>query len=207
MRSNKILACLIIGLLLACNITLLCVVRNNKAASNSSIAALYPYCAKYEVLRSNAEDVIKYSGRKIEDYEMSDEDGNGCRLSSLLGNNLENLAVLRISDRYCNSCVKYAAGLLSKLRKADILACLTGFQNPSRLGSELQFLNVTACKAYNIPFMETPIDYAGFPYLMVLDKDLKIEYCYFPHKGNEEIDLENINMIIDCYAKKYGTVE
>ena len=49
-------------------------------------------------------------------------------------------------------------------------------------------------------------DKVGYPYLMVLNKNLEIEYCYFPTKGYEEIDIDNLKMIIDCYAKKYKTL-
>ncbi|MDD6003539.1 MAG: hypothetical protein PUC50_15225 [Bacteroidales bacterium] len=67
-------------------------------------------------------------------------------------------------------------------------------------------IGIDANQVFNVLSLNVPIDNAGFPYFMVLNKNLEIEYCYFPTKGYETTDIENLNMILDCYAKKYETL-
>ena len=203
--KDKILY-LIVGVLLVCDIMLLYVIRQNKIESDSSMEILYPYAQKYTILRRNAEHFIKYSNSIVKDMEILGRNDVLRKLSTLFADGEDHLFLLRISDRYCNSCVKYFLDIFKskQLNSGIDFVFLTGFQNSKHFHDELQSLESGSWTVYNIPFIENPIDYEGFPYFMVLNKDLMIEYCYFPSKGSDCIDIENINMIIDCYAKKYN---
>lgn len=198
----KLKASYIIILLIVCNLILLYTIHRDRIKAETSLNVLYPYAQKFSFLENNIKHNIKYSSYYIKDTIIEDS----IKLSGLFSENKKALFILRLSERYCNSCVKYSLNIMDSIRHNSELPIIyfTGFQNKHRLNFELEDLNLEDKKCYNIPFIETPIDYEGFPYLMVLNKDLMIEYCYFPSKGSDDIDIENINMIIDCYAKKYN---
>ncbi|MBQ1697281.1 MAG: hypothetical protein II075_05320, partial [Bacteroidales bacterium] len=159
-------------------------------------------------LKANIVTNIKFVSRCIPDIEVSNRQNKTKRLSELFCNDSKPLFILRITDRYCNSCVKYFVDLFANERLNDALkfVYLTGFQNQNRVGLEAEELNIKNDMLYNVPFLDVPIDNLGYPYLMVLNKNLEIEYCYFPTRDHEQIDLENLKMIIDCYVKKYETL-
>ena len=205
MKNKKRITYVAIAILVMCNIFLLYSIRKVQAESSSSIAALYPYAQKFTVLQANISTNIKYSARIIEVIEMFDKNNQPIKISSLFSDNGEPLFILRISDRYCNSCVKYFVNLFknNKLNNDIQFIYLTGFQNKNRVIYEAKEFEIDETDFYNVPFLNVPIDNAGYPYLIVVGKDLKFEYCYFPTKDHDDIDIENLNMIIECYAKKY----
>lgn len=208
MKSKKTLTCAIIVLLVICNVYLLYSIHKLKTESDNAIAILYPYAEKHTSLKANIVTNIKFVSRCIPDIEVSNRQNKTKRLSELFCNDSKPLFILRITDRYCNSCVKYFVDLFANERLNDALkfVYLTGFQNQNRVGLEAEELNIKNDMLYNVPFLDVPIDNLGYPYLMVLNKNLEIEYCYFPTRDHEQIDLENLKMIIDCYVKKYETL-
>ena len=208
MKSKKIMTCAIIVLLAICNVYLLYSMHKLRIESDNAIAILYPYAEKHTSLKANIETNIRFVPRNIQDVEVSDRQNNTKRLSELFCNDGKPLFVLRITDRYCNSCVKYFVDLFAneRLNEALKFVYLTGFQNQNRVDFETKELNIETDDLYNVPFLDVPIDNMGYPYFMVLNKDLQIEYCYFPTKDHNVIDRENLKMIIDCYAKKYETM-
>ena len=205
MKSKRIMVYGIVGLLIIGNIYLMYSMRKMKTDSDNAIAILYPYAEKFTSLKSNIETNLRFIPRYIKDVVVSDRQNKTKMLSELFCNDDKPLFVLRITDRYCNSCVKYFVDLFAKKQFDEGLNIifLTGFQNPNRVDFEAKELNISSDELYNVPFLDVPIDNLGFPYLMVLNKELEIEYCYFPTKDHEEIDIENLNMIFDCYAKKF----
>lgn len=208
MKKSKILVCSIIAMLLICNVVLLFAINRVKADNDRTTAALYPYIQKYSFLQSNIEENIRFSSNKIECLDVWDKNNQKTKLSSLFSDDSKPLFILRIADRYCNSCVKYFVNLFSneKISKDIKFVYLTGFQNQSHVMYDAKALGIDGKELYNVQFLDVPIDNVGFPYVMVLGKDLTIQYCYFPTKGYENIDIENINMILDCYEKKYRII-
>ena len=205
MKKNKVVIYSVTVLLGLCNVMQLFSIQKIKAEKDNTTATLYPYVEKYSFLQSNIESIVEYSANKIADVSVCDKDKHKTSLSQLFDDSKKPLFILRISDRYCNSCVKSFVNLFSneKINKGFKFIYLTGFNNPSRIAYNAKELGIDENELYNVQFLDVPIDNAGFPYMMVLGKDLTIKYCYFPTKGYDAIDIENINMILDCYAKKY----
>ncbi|MBO7598480.1 MAG: hypothetical protein J6T70_15695 [Bacteroidales bacterium] len=205
MKKNKIVIYSVIVLLVLCNVMQLFSIQKIKTEKENTTATLYPYVEKYSFLQSNIESIIEYSARKIADVSVCDKDKRETSLSQLFDDSKKPLFILRISERYCNSCVESFVNLFAngKINKDFKFIYLTGFNNPSRIAYNAKELGIDENELYNVQFLDAPIDNAGFPYMMVLDKDLTIKYCYFPVKGYDAIDIENINMILDCYAKIY----
>ena len=205
MKKNKIVIYSVIVLLVLCNVMQLFSIQKIKAEKDNTTATLYPYVEKYSFLQSNIESIVEYSARKVADVGVCDKDKRETSLSQLFDDSKKPLFILRISDRYCNSCVKSFVNLFAneKISKNFKFIYLTGFDNPSRIAYNAKELGIDEKELYNVQSLDVPIDNVGFPYMMVLGKDLTIKYCYFPTKGYDAIDIENINMILDCYAKIY----
>lgn len=203
-RKNTILY-LVIATFAICNLVQLFSIKKFKVEKDNAVATLYPYAQKHSFLQSNIEANIEYAAKKIEDVGICDRAKRENTLNNLFNGNNRPLFILRITDRYCTSCVRYFVNLFANKRLHNDIKFmyLTGFQNQSRISYEAKELGIDSLELYNVPFLDVPIDNVGYPYLMVLNKNLVIEYCYFPTKGYEDIDIENLNMIIDCYAKKY----
>lgn len=208
MKRRNIILYTIIAVLLVCNIISFFTSYNVRQERNSSIATLYPYVQKYTFLKDNIKANIRYASKLLEDSEVTDLHKRSQKLSELFKAGEDRLFLLRISDRYCNSCVEYCVNLFTndRLRSKFRLCYLTGFQNVGRVDFETKMIGIDANQVFNVLSLNVPIDNAGFPYFMVLNKNLEIEYCYFPTKGYETTDIENLNMILDCYAKKYETL-
>ena len=208
MKRNSVISFATIAVLLICNIILMFASNKLKLECDRSTAALYPYVQKYAFLKDNIEANIQYSTQCIEDTDVTDNQKRVQKLSELFNAEDDMLFILRISDRYCNSCVEYFVDLFvhNDFHSKQRFCYLTGFQNDARVEFDTKKLGISTNDVYNVPFLNVPIDYAGFPYLMVLNKKLEVEYCYFPTKGYNAIDIENLDMIINFYAKKYETM-
>ena len=204
MKKSKILVYSVIAMLLIFNAVLLFAINKVKSEKDRTTATLYPYVQKYSLLQSNVEENIEYASKKIEDCELLDKNNQKVALRDLFAENKKKLFILRITDRYCNSCVKYFVDLFGGERFNQNIKFIyfTGLEHQSRVMYNAKQLGIDGSELYNVQFLNVPIDNAGFPYMMVLSNDLTIQYCYFPTKGYEAIDIENINMILDCYAQK-----
>ena len=205
MKRKSLLIYSVIAVLVLCNVVQLFSVQRIKAEKEKVTATLYPYVEKYSFLQSNIESIIHYSAKTIADVSVCDKDKRETSLSQLFDDSKKPLFILRISERYCNSCVESFVNLFSneKINKGFKFIYLTGFTNNSHIMHHAKELGIDEKELYNVQFLDVPIDNAGFPYMIVLGKDLMIKYCYFPTKGYDAIDIENINMILDSYAKIY----
>lgn len=205
MKKNSYLY-IIIGILLVCNIISIASIINIKKSATASISVLYPYAKKYEILKSNLKNNFEFGGYKINPIQICTKDNLQVGLDRLVSDTMGFGIVLRTSERNCHTCVDYAVKLISspRVRKDVSISYLFGYKRNNYFASKAEEYGLLDSMVYNYPDLEIPIDYEGFPYLMILNKDLMIEYCYFPSKGSDDIDIENINMIIDCYAKKYN---
>jgi len=199
--NNKILIS-IISLLAILNVCLIVNAVQNRERSNRTINALLPYPSKYSILKSNIMDCVEYNNTNVTDCFLENSNEQ-IKLSELIGKYQGKIMILRTNDKCCNSCKENAYKLFTKLQTGKCqIVCILGERNNTLSSEVIKELNLSDTNSYNCTSLATPMDNTGFPYFMILDTNLNINYCYFPTKGYEEFDIENINMIIDCYSRK-----
>ena len=146
---------------------------------------------------------LDFSQNKFFDIPVFDKTKSEKKISDLFANGDSVLFVVRISDRFCHSCVESCVGLFNsgKIVSPFKIVYFVEIDNFSKFEKEAKDLGIFDKNVYKVDFLESKIDAVGFPYLMVLNKDLSIKYCYFPRKEHEQIDIEYLNLFFDCFTK------
>lgn len=205
MKKSISLLYIAIFILLIVNVVVLYFFHRYKITSEMSISVVLPYVQKYSFLKSDLEHNVEFVGDTVNDFDIRDLYGNQSSLGNLFPENQNLLVIARFSERYCSSCVKYMCDILRKIgNNVDIpLVYMFGYSKHSVFVNSVNEFDVSDEIVYNCSDFDTAIDYAGFPYLLFLDRNLNILRCYFPTKDAEQLDIENINLLFKSFETKY----
>ena len=202
--KKKLISLIAIILILAiCNIVLIFLMQRQKNDAYVMVATLYPYTQKAICLEENLKYNIKFAQTKICDFAIIDKAKSEKKISDLFANCDSVLFVVRISDRFCHSCVESCVKLFDSdsLKSTFKFVYFIETDNFTKYEKEAKDLGIIDKDVYKVDFLESRIETVRFPYLMVMNKDLSIRYCYFPRKGYEHIDIEYLNIVFDIFAK------
>lgn len=204
MKNKSILLITLIVILAICNIVLIFLMQRQKNDANVMLAALYPFTQKTICLEENLKHNIKFAQTKISDFTIIDKAKSEKKISDLFANGDSVLFVIRISDRFCHSCVESCVKLFDSdsLKSSFKFVYFIETDNFTKYEKEAKDLGIIDKDAYKVDFLESRIETVGFPYLMVLNKDLTIEYCYFPRKDKVPLDIEYLNLVFENYKLK-----
>ena len=203
MKNNRYFLISIIVILVICNVVLLYLMQKQKNDTNAMLTTLYPYTQKALCLENNLKMNLEFAQSKITDISVSDITKSEKKISDLFANGDTTLFVVRISDRFCHSCVESCVGLFNsgKIVSPYKIVYFVEIDNFIKFEKEAKDLHILDKNVYKVDFLESNIDAVGFPYLMVLNKDLSIKYCYFPRKEHEKIDIEYLKVVFDGFEK------
>ena len=206
---KKIITISIIVVLTICNLVLLIGIGKINRESRNAMNVVVPYVEKYQSLRSNMEKNIRLCSFSIKGTDIYDSTKTAVMIENIFNHNQQVVFIVRTSHRFCKSCIDYCINLFKsdKIRKDFQFVFVLGSRTNNLFKNEIENYNLQKHQVFNCDEIPSRIDYEGFPYLMVVNRDLTIEYCYFPTKGEDKTDIENINMIIDCFSKKYINYE
>lgn len=114
-----------------------------------------------------------------------------------------NILICRYSDRMCHQCVEHTMSVFTdnkdslKIQNIVFLA-----DNPNRRNLKLNFseYGLQGCKIFNCQNLGICADSADFPYILVVDKDLRVLSVYFPTKSTHgtDYDYKHVKMMYDC---------
>ena len=116
LSTKNIVISFAIILLVACNIILFYTSHKTEVEFEKSVAGLYPYVQRCTFLEETMDANIHYAKRRIDDVEVTDRSGQKKMLSQCFDDSGKPLFVVRVSDRYCNSSVKYCLDLFDDQR-------------------------------------------------------------------------------------------
>lgn len=118
-----------------------------------------------------------------------------------------NFLVCRYSDRMCRECVEHTISVFTdNLDSLDRNKIVFLAENSSR---RVLKLNVTEfglqnCRVLNCANLGINAEGAMFPYIMAVDKDLRVLNVYFPTKSTHgtDYDYKHVKLLYDKLIKK-----
>lgn len=200
---NKFFVIIVIAALLVCNVIALYALQVKKQEMQVVLDTLYPYAVKSDLLVQMTRQNARFGHDKLKDLPIFDLRKNELKVSDLFSSEDSLLFVLRISDRFCNTCVEYCVDLLDSLQSNNdnSVVYLLESNNFNTFEKNAKDYGILGKRIFKTAFLECSIDMVEVPYVMVLNRNLQIEQCYFPQKGNFKVDSENIQLMIEIYKK------
>lgn len=118
-----------------------------------------------------------------------------------------NILICRYSDRMCRECVEHTISVFTDNRDSlDMKRILFLPQNTSKRVFKLNFeeYGLHGCRVLNCPNLSIDAEETMFPYIMVVDKDLRVLTVYFPTKSTHgtDYDYKHVKMIYDKMIKR-----
>lgn len=197
---KNILIILIIALT-TCNIVIICIFNHRIDNYKLILNSLRPYADQNLALRKNFLENIKHIGMQIpENVTLTDTDGLEYSIQSICDIDTMPKLIVRFADNYCSACVEYSVNVIKQLttKRDDIEVIYIGnSHNINVFRSNIDVMDLKDEMVYNCENLNIDLEYSGFPYYIILDKNAKIKCCYIPTKHFDSFDLENIEKLYD----------
>jgi uncharacterized protein YxeA len=181
---------LVIVVLLILNVVVIICFCHFRSIAFQSVKSAVQQSTEYNSLYNSLAYSILNDGSTI-NAKIFDKNGEKLSLSTLFTERPGPFLVCRISDRYCDSCVKNAVALFSRVTRnfdQNHIAYFFECDNRMLLKKEIQHFSLDENKVYNVPLFKTDAEYATFPYYMVIDSANHVLATYFPNKKTNELD-------------------
>ena len=162
------------------------------------------YDAAETQFSANIEDVGKIIDGKTTVKDTAD---NATTFAEIANEIDGNFLVCRYSDRMCRECVEHTISVFTdNLDSLDRNKIVFLAENSSR---RVLKLNVTEfglqnCRVLNCANLGINAEGAMFPYIMAVDKDLRVLNVYFPTKSTHgtDYDYKHVKLLYDKLIKK-----
>lgn len=145
---------------------------------------------EYNSLHKNLVNTIRNAGCSI-DEKMLSNPSDTLVLSELFSNNIQQVLICRISDRYCSSCVNNAVELFKQCTKTfdrNKIVYFLDCKENRVFKQQLQSFSIKEDRVFNVPMFNIDAEYANFPYYMLVDSSCHVLTTYFPNKLTKELD-------------------
>ena len=99
--------------------------------------------------------------------------------------------------RYCQECVDYAVGILrDNISHTEIgkILFINDNESPRITKIERNNYNINSYHYCTCDNLKIPAENVLFPYYIVIDTDLRINYVYFPNKETKKLDVDSVNI-------------
>lgn len=162
------------------------------------------YDAAETQFSANIDDVCKIIDGKTTVKDTAD---NATTFAEMANEIDGNFFVCRYSDRMCRECVEHTISVFTdNLDSLDRNKIVFLAENSSR---RVLKLNVTEfglenCRVLNCANLGINAEGAMFPYIMAVDKDLRVLNVYFPTKSTHgtDYDYKHVKLLYDKLIKK-----
>ncbi|MBR4327278.1 MAG: hypothetical protein IKP73_17330 [Bacteroidales bacterium] len=136
-----------------------------------------------------------------------DSADNTITLSEVAKQSIGNILICRYSDFMCRECVKHNISIFMDNKDSlDMKRILFLPRSESRRALKLNFdeYGLQGCRVLNCPCFSIDAEETKFPYIMVVDNDLRILNVYFPTKSTHgtDYDYKHVKMIYDKMIKR-----
>ena len=153
---------------------------------------------------ANIEDAGKIIDGNIIAKDTAD---NATSLSEITKQSDDNILICRYSDRMCRECVEHTISVFTdNMDSLDMKRILFLPQNTSKRVFKLNFeeYGLRGCRVLNCPNLSIDAEEMMFPYIMVVDKDLRVLTVYFPTKSTHgtDYDYKHVKMIYDKMIRR-----
>ncbi len=162
----------------------------------------------YDAAETQFSASIKDSGKIIDGSIIAkDTADNATTLSEIAKQADGNFFVCRYSERMCRECVEHTISVFTDNKDSlDMKRILFLPQNTSKRVFKLNFdeYGLHGCRVLNCPTLGIGAEETDFPYIMVVDKDLRVLNVYFPTKSTHgtDYDYKHVKMIYDKMIKR-----
>lgn len=180
--------------------------RNEIAIKNNYLESLSErYYASESQFSASIADVNKIIGGTI---TANDTAGNTVLLADIVkqfeGNNI---MICRYSDRMCHQCVEHTMSVFTDNKDSiNIQNVVFLADNPSRRNLKLNILEygLQESLVFNCPNLGVDAESAEFPFILIIDKDLRVLSVYFPTKSTHgtDYDYNHVKLLYDKLIKK-----
>ena len=138
---------------------------------------------------------------------VKDTADNATSLSEITKQSDDNILICRYSDRMCRECVEHTVSVFTDNKDSlDMKRILFLPQNTSKRVFKLNFeeYGLHGCRVLNCPNLSIDAEETMFPYIMVVDNDLRVLNVYFPTKSTHgtDYDYKHVKMIYDKMTKR-----
>ena len=163
---------------------------------------------RYEAAETQFSAGIEDVGKIIDgNIIVKDTADSATSLSEIAKQSDGNFLICRYSDPMCHECVEHAISVFTDNKDSlDMKRILFMPQNSSKRVFKLNFdeYNLHGCRVLNCPNLGIVAEEMQFPYIMVVDKDLRVLNVYFPTKSTHgtDYDYKHVKMIFDKMIKK-----
>ena len=162
------------------------------------------YDAAETQFSANIDDVCKIIDGKTTVKDTAD---NATTFAEIANEIDGNFLICRYSDRMCRECVEHTISVFTdNLDSLDRNKIFFLAENSSR---RVLKLNVTEfglqnCRVLNCANLGINAEGAMFPYIMAVDKDLRVLNVYFPTKSTHgtDYDYKHIKLLYDKLIKR-----
>ena len=163
---------------------------------------------RYEAAETQFSANIENVGAAIDDKTIVKDTADNATPFAEFANKINgNFLICRYSDRMCHQCVEHTMSVLTDNMDSlvkDKIVFLA--DNPSRRNLKLNFIEygLQNCNVLNAPNLGINADNANFPYIMVVDKDLRVLTVYFPTKSTHgtDYDYKHVKLLYDKMIKR-----
>lgn len=162
------------------------------------------YDAAETQFSANIDDVCRIIDGKTTVKDTAD---NSTTFAEIANEIDSNFLICRYSDRMCRECVEHTISVLTdNMDSLDRNKIVFLAENSSR---RVLKLNVTEfglenCRVLNCANLGINAEGAMFPYIMAVDKDLRVLNVYFPTKSTHgtDYDYKHVKLLYDKLIKK-----
>lgn len=162
------------------------------------------YDAAETQFSANIEDVGKIIDGKTSVKDTAENETTFAEIASEIDGNF---LICRYSDRMCRECVEHTISVFTdNIDSLDRKKIIFLAENTSR---RVLKLNVTEfglqdCRVLNCAKLGINAEGAMFPYIVAVDKDLRVLNVYFPTKSTHgtDYDYKHVKMIYDKMIKR-----
>lgn len=191
--------------MLIINICLITLGVSYLKSTKSTIKALYSTAEDYTTLHTSLSYSIQIDGRNVSDINLFDIQGNEIKIVDIL-NNKGSVVICRLSDRYCNTCVKNAISVFTGALSESDTNHVVFFAETTNSKTLRMFVNeygIEQYKVFNVHQFHTIAEQATFPYFFVVDSSCHILSTYFPSKTTRSLDSSFVKKLLKRVNKFY----
>lgn len=162
----------------------------------------------YDAAETQFSASIEDAGKIIDGNIIAkDTADNATPLSEIAKQFDSNILICRYSDRMCHECVEHTISVFTDNKDSlDMKRILLLPQNISKRVFKLNFdeYGLHGCRILNCPTFDISAEETDFPYIMVVDRDLRVLNVYFPTKSTHgtDYDYKHVKMIYDKMIKR-----
>lgn len=145
---------------------------------------------------------ILNDGRKLNGLLVRDSIGDELVVRDMFQPNEKRLLICRFSEKYCQSCVKYAIDAIEHSLNFDETLNVVYWADCERSDSLRRYIDDYSLRdkrVFNVTNIDIHFEHSISPYYLIVDTSMQILSTYMPHKETYSLDSIFINQLYNRY--------